>query len=46
MIFAQIKKYKLSAELRFDKISLIEQRNGGRWTIVEQYPIIKQQALH
>ena len=38
-IFERIKRYELPTELSFDKISLIEQRNGGRWTIIGQFPI-------
>ncbi len=38
-IFDQIKECELPAELHFDTISLIEQRNGERWTIIEQFPL-------
>lgn len=40
-IFAQIKNFKLPEVLRFDAISLIEQRNGERWKIIEQFSIVK-----
>ncbi|GLU55501.1 hypothetical protein Dfri01_49620 [Dyadobacter frigoris] len=40
-IFDQIKKYKLPSMVTFDTISLIEQTDGGRWTIIEQFPIVK-----
>ncbi len=40
IIFERIKKYKLPSELIFDKISLIEQRNGGKWIIIEEFPIM------
>ena len=43
MIFSQIKNYKLPTELSLDTISLIEQTNEGRWTVVEQFYIIKSQ---
>jgi 2'-5' RNA ligase len=40
IIFEQIKKYELPTELIFDKISLIEQHNGEKWIIIEEFPII------
>ncbi len=42
IIFEQIKKYELPTELFFDKISLIEQHNGGHWTTIEQFSIIAE----
>jgi len=41
-IFNQIKQCKLPMELSFDKISLIEQKNGGRWTVMEEFQIVTQ----
>ncbi len=35
-----IQKRILPTELLFDTISLIEQRNGGPWTTIEQFSII------
>jgi 2'-5' RNA ligase len=40
-IFEQIKRYELPTELIFDTISLIEQHNGGRWVIIEQFPLVR-----
>lgn len=41
-IFNQIRQYKLPTELSFDKISLIEQENGGQWTIKKEFQIVRQ----
>lgn len=41
LIFEQIKQRKFPAVLEFDKISLIEQQNGGRWTVVQEFPIVR-----
>ena len=38
-IFNQIRKYALPGSITFTKISLIEQRNGGRWKIIEEFPL-------
>lgn len=38
-IYDQIREYQLPGILSFDKISLIEQRNGERWKIIRQYSI-------
>lgn len=35
--FYKIKQYPLPTELWFNEISLIEQRNGGRWTILDKF---------
>ncbi len=40
IIFERIKSHELPTELIFDKISLIEQHNGGKWIIIEQFPIM------
>jgi 2'-5' RNA ligase len=39
-IFEAIKQYNLPTELSFDNISLIEQKSGGRWSIIDEYKII------
>ncbi|WP_299781498.1 2'-5' RNA ligase family protein [uncultured Formosa sp.] len=39
-IFTEIKKQELPTELFFHKISLIEQRNGGKWNVIEEYTIV------
>jgi hypothetical protein len=39
-IFDQIKAYDFPTELGFDKISLIEQINGGKWQILEEFSIV------
>jgi len=41
-VFDQIKEYALPTALSFDTISLIEQRNNGRWTIIEQFSWTKK----
>jgi hypothetical protein len=38
-IFAQIQNAALPTQLTFDAISLIEQINGGPWTILEQFQL-------
>jgi 2'-5' RNA ligase len=38
-IFDQIRLHTLPTELSFDEISLIEQRNGGQWTITDVFRI-------
>jgi 2'-5' RNA ligase len=35
-IFERIKQFKLPAELYFNKISLIEQHEGGKWVVIEE----------
>jgi len=39
-IWEHIQKQELPTELRFDTISLIEQRNGGRWAVIEQFSLV------
>lgn len=41
-IFENIKKQKLPAKLLFEKISLIEQKNGGKWAIIEEFDIVNK----
>lgn len=43
-IFQRIKQCKLPAELSFDAISLIEQKNGERWTILDEYNIVSKSS--
>jgi 2'-5' RNA ligase len=38
-IFDQIKGLELPTELFFNKVSLIEQENGGQWTIIDEFEI-------
>ena len=37
LIFDKINKYKFPSELYFDTISLIEQKNGGRWKLLNNF---------
>ncbi|MFB9053816.1 2'-5' RNA ligase family protein [Formosa undariae] len=39
-IFTEIKKQDLPTELFFNKISLIEQINNGKWKVVDEYAIV------
>lgn len=43
-IFSEIKKYVFPTELFFHKISLIEQKNGGKWNLVNEYNIVNKNA--
>jgi 2'-5' RNA ligase superfamily len=36
-IFAQIKKISLPAKLKFKKICLIEQKDGGQWNVLREF---------
>ena len=38
-IFEEIKSYQLPTTLFFKKISLIEQRDGGKWKILDEFTI-------
>lgn len=40
-IFHQIEKLNLPKQLRFKKISLIEQENGGQWNILQEFELRK-----
>ena len=40
-LFERIKGFDLPAELSFDTISLIEQKEGGPWMVLEQFPILR-----
>jgi 2'-5' RNA ligase len=39
-IFSQLKTYTLPDRLYFDTISLIEQRNGGKWIVADQFKFV------
>lgn len=39
LIFEQILAYKLPVQLSFNKISLIEQKDGGQWFTIEEFQI-------
>jgi len=43
-IFERIENYDLPTELKFGKISLIEQRNGGKWTVLQEFGIVKNKV--
>ena len=36
-IFGQIEKVGLPTKLKFKKISLIEQKDGGQWKILQEF---------
>jgi 2'-5' RNA ligase len=40
IIWEHIQKQELPTELFFDKISLIEQHNGGPWTVIAQFSLV------
>ena len=42
-IFEKIKKQELPTELLFDKINLIEQRNGGKWKVIKEFNIVEKE---
>ena len=44
-IFNQILKYNLPTELSFNKISLIEEGNDGKWKIKNHFPFTKSNKL-
>jgi len=41
-IFNKIEKQDLPTELLFEKISLIEQINGGKWNVVKEFNIVNK----
>jgi hypothetical protein len=41
-IFEQIKELKFPTVLEFGKISLIEQRNGGKWNVLQEFNIVNK----
>jgi len=41
-IFDKIKKQELPTELLFDKIYLIEQRNGEKWKVIKEFNIVEK----
>jgi 2'-5' RNA ligase len=40
-IFEKIEKRDFPTELNFDTVSLIEQKNGGIWKVLEEFKIVK-----
>jgi hypothetical protein len=42
VIFEQIKKKELPSSLTFCKVSLIEQINGGQWTVLSEFDLISK----
>ncbi|TKC12541.1 2'-5' RNA ligase family protein [Pedobacter polaris] len=38
-IFEEIKSFKLPATLFFNKISLIEQKSGGKWKVLDEFSL-------
>jgi hypothetical protein len=42
-LFAEMQKIKFPVKLKFKKISLIEQKDGGQWNIVREF--IRSPAL-
>jgi hypothetical protein len=36
-IFKEIQNYNFPSKLKFDNISIIEQVNGKKWTVLEEY---------
>ncbi|NQX98068.1 MAG: hypothetical protein HRT73_09340, partial [Flavobacteriales bacterium] len=41
-IFEHIKEVEFPTELEFGKISLIEQRNGGKWNVLKEFNIVNK----
>lgn len=41
-IFERIGKYEFPTELEFEKISLIEQINDGKWSVLQEFEIVKK----
>jgi 2'-5' RNA ligase len=42
-IFDQIERISFPTQLVFERISLIEQEDGGRWTILQEYDLQKEE---
>ena len=42
--FAEIKKQELPSVLFFSKISLIEQNNGGKWNVINEFNIVNKKV--
>lgn len=42
--FEQLKRYDLPSELEFDTIHLIEQIDGGVWTVLQEFKIVQNKA--
>lgn len=45
-IFKEIKNNVFPTELHFDTISLIEQKNDGKWDILQEFKIVQQTTDH
>ena len=41
-IFEHIKELAFPTELKFGRISLIEQRNGGKWNVIQEFNIVNK----
>ncbi|NJW53650.1 2'-5' RNA ligase family protein [Salinimicrobium oceani] len=41
-IFEQIKQYELPVTLEFEKISLIEQSDDGKWKLLQEFHLVKK----
>lgn len=41
-IFKQITERTFPTKLEFSKISLIEQKNGGKWKVLQEFDIVKE----
>lgn len=39
-IYDEIKQIPLPQKLNFNRISLIEQRNGGKWTVLREFDLM------
>ncbi|MDT0538606.1 MULTISPECIES: 2'-5' RNA ligase family protein [Croceitalea] len=44
--FERIENYSLPKVLELGKISLIEQKNGGKWNVLREFNIVKNNASH
>jgi 2'-5' RNA ligase len=42
VLFNQLRKFSFPVQLYFEKISLIEQKGEGRWSIHKEYPIVRE----
>lgn len=39
-IFGQIQKYTLPSQIQFTKITLIEQENGQKWNVLQEFELV------
>ena len=44
-LFEKIKARELPVELEFRKISLIEQINGGKWKVLQEFNIVNEESI-